>query len=153
MIFIATKADFDALGRVMYEAIRHGPSPYTQAQRAAWIDAPPLGPAWHDKLAAQFVVVGFDAGKAAGFMTLRADGYLDLAYIVPAARGAKMFQSLYAQIERHAITQGLQRIWVDASLMAQPAFAAVGFDIVRHDVVERSGQHLARAEMQKRLSV
>jgi putative acetyltransferase len=145
----AETADFDALGRVMFDAIRCGPSPYTHAQRVAWIAAAPSGAAWHEKLAAQFVVAGFRDEAPVGFMTLRADGYLDLVYIVPAARGAGLFQRLYAQVERHAMAQGLTRIWVHASLMAQRAFTGLGFSIVQHEVVDRAGQTLARAVMEK----
>lgn len=151
MIRIADKADFDALGRVMFDAVRSGPSPYNVAQREAWIGEPPSGVAWHEKLAAQFVVAGFVAGTPVGFMTLRLDGYLDLAYIIPAARGSGMFQRLYARIEPHALSRGIPRLWVHASLMAQPAFANLGFRVVRQEVVERAGQSLARAEMEKLL--
>lgn len=151
MIRIAETADFDALGHVMFDAIRCGPSPYSTAQRVAWIAEPPSGAAWHEKLAAQFVVAGFADKAPVGFVTLCANGYLDLAYIVPAARGAGLFQRLYAQVERHATAQGMVRIWVHASLMAQPAFTGLGFNVVQHEAVERAGQTLARAMMEKRL--
>jgi hypothetical protein len=35
--------------------------------------------------------------------------------------------------------------------MAQPAFGAMGLGLVRHEVVVRSGEELARAEMEKLL--
>jgi putative acetyltransferase len=151
MIRIANPADFDALGQVMFDAVHCGPSPYSAAQRTAWLAAPPSGAAWHEKLAAQCVVAGFAQGAAVGFMTLRPDGYLDLAYIIPAARGAGLFRKLYAELARHATARALPRIRVHASLMAQPAFASLGFSVLQHEVVERAGQSLARAEMEKRL--
>jgi putative acetyltransferase len=33
----ATEADVDALADVMFAAIREGESPYTEAQRQAWV--------------------------------------------------------------------------------------------------------------------
>jgi putative acetyltransferase len=144
----AIDTDHDALGIAMFQAIRTGPSPYSMAQRHAWVAAPPVGADWQARLAGQYVVMAQVGETPTGFMTLRPDGYLDLAYIIPEARGAGLFRGLYAAIETHAKTQGLGRIWTHASLMAQPAFAALGFDLIRHEVVERAGQQLARAEME-----
>lgn len=151
MIRRDTPEDYDTLGLVMFEAIRTGPSPYSEAQRLAWLAAPPKGPDWQARLARQYVVVAQPKARLAGFMTLRPDGYLDLAYITPAARGAGLFRRLYAAIEMEAKAQGLGRIKSHASLMAQPGFATLGFHVIRHEVVERAGQQLARAEMEKRL--
>ena len=36
-IRLATAADHAALGQVMCDAVRHSASPYTPAQRAAWV--------------------------------------------------------------------------------------------------------------------
>lgn len=151
IIRLAASADYDALGAVMYTAIHSGPSPYTPAQRRAWVAQPHSGNAWHKKLAAQFVVMSEAKGEPVGFMSLRPDGYLDLAYITPAARGSGLFRRMYAQIETLAKHHGLARIWVHASLMAQPAFGSMGLGLVRHEVVVRSGEELARAEMEKLL--
>jgi hypothetical protein len=43
------------------------------------------------------------------------------------------------------------RLWVHASLMAQPAFAAVGFSITEHQVVQIGDQAFKRAYMEKPL--
>jgi putative acetyltransferase len=148
---IATQADFDALGTLMFQAIRTGPSPYSDAQRAAWLSVPYCGPDWHAKLAAQHVMLAECREAIAGFMSLRPDGYLDLAFILPQVRGAGLFRVLFSEIESHARHAGLPRLWTHASLMAQPAFAAVGFDLVQHEVVTRAGEQLQRAEMEKQL--
>lgn len=149
MIRNAINADFDRLGEIMYLAIRTGQSPYTEAQRKAWISEPHLGKKWSEKLGSQYVVLAEKAGQIVGFMTLRSDGYLDLAFILPEARGKGLFRRLYDRIEGHADSLGLVRLWTHASLMAQPAFAAVGFCVVKHEVISREGECLARAEMDK----
>jgi putative acetyltransferase len=147
----ARQTDFDALGVLMFQAIRLGQSPYSDAQRAAWLSAPYCGLDWHAKLTAQHVMLAECREAIAGFMSLRPDGYLDLAFILPQARGGGLFRGLYNQIESHARDAGLPRVWTHASLMAQPAFAAVGFDLVQHEAVTRAGEQLPRAEMEKRL--
>lgn len=151
VIRTATQGDYDTLGALMFTAIRSGPSPYSDAQRRAWIATPKSGADWHTRLAAQNVVLALVNDTPAGFMTLCPDGYIDLAYILPTQRGCGVFRALYAAIVTHAKAQNLTRMWTHASMMAQPAFAAMGFYVVKHEVVTRAGETLARAEMEKRL--
>jgi putative acetyltransferase len=146
----AVCGDFDALGRVMFDAVHADPSPYSPAQRDAWLAAPLSGADWQARLAGQYGVVA-EQDTLTGFMTLRPDGYIDLAFVLPVARGTGLFRKLYAPIEGQAKTLGLGRLWTDASLMAQPAFAALGFGVLQHEVIEHGGQPLARARMEKRL--
>ena len=146
----ATPADFDALGIVMFRAIHEGPSPYSRAQRNAWLVAPNCGNDWAQRLAAQHVVLG-EGDKITGFMTLTDRGYIDLAYILPDARGQGLFARLLGGIEAEAQRRNLTRLTTHASLMAQPAFARHGFAIDHHETVKRNGQSLARAAMSKTL--
>ena len=142
----------EALGQVMWDAIHRGHSHYTPAQRMAWLPAPAAGSKWDNKLAAQSVWVAFDGGTRVGFMTLADEGYIDLAYVAAAAQGQGIFSALFAALEAEARDRTLARLWTHASLMAQPAFIARGFHVIRHETVERSGQRLARAEMEKVLT-
>jgi putative acetyltransferase len=133
----------------MYDAVHHGRSHYSPAQSAAWVPEPPASPAWSAKLNLQRVAVAARTGGPVGFMTLGTGGYIDLAYIAPDFQGSGLFRQLYAMIERAARDDGISRLTVHASLMAQPAFLAVGFRVIRHETVSRAGQLLARAEMEK----
>lgn len=138
----------DALGRVMFRAVREGPSDYTEAQRRAWCAMPPAGEGWAAKLAAQEVRVVEALGAPVGFIT-RDGAYVDLAFVLPEWQGRGVFAMLYDRTEADARAAGLRRLWVHASLMAQPAFAAKGFAVVRHETVARRGETLDRAEMEK----
>jgi len=60
-----------------------------------------------------------------------------------------MISMLYDRTEADARAAGLRRLWVHASLMAQPVFAVRGFGVVRHETVVRHGENLDRAEMEK----
>ncbi|MFG6564063.1 hypothetical protein ACGYLI_07580 [Sulfitobacter sp. 1A13421] len=86
----AAMADHDALGRVMFDAIHHGASAYSAAERAAWLPARPRGPQWTAKLGGQQVVLAERAGQVIGFMT-RERGYIDLAFIAATAQGRVSF--------------------------------------------------------------
>lgn len=150
-IRMSQSQDADALGQVMYDAIHSGASRYTAAQRAAWQSTPNSGAKWAERLAEQDVWLAEEDGNARAFLTLRKDGYVDMAFVRGDAQGRGLFRRLYDHLEAAALVQGHRRLWTHASLMAQPAFLAVGFHVIRHESVARHGETLDRAEMEKPL--
>lgn len=149
----ATQADHATLADVMYDAVRHGPSRYSEAQRAAWVPERRSGDTWDQRLARQDVIQARNPeGETLGFMSLDAEGYIDFAYIRPAAQGSGLFRRMFDAIEQKARDKCEQRLWVHASLMAQPAFARMGFTAVEQQVVHIGEQSFERAEMEKSLA-
>ena len=66
----ATEADFDALADVMFAAVREGESPYTEAQRQAWVPELRHGSVWQSRLVSQEIIVAEADGRLLGFMSL-----------------------------------------------------------------------------------
>lgn len=149
----AQPKDFEILGRVMHAAIHSEPSPYSAAQQTAWCPVPPSGPDWHAKLAAQHVAVVAVGADPVGLMTLHPAGSLDLAFLLPRARGAGHLRRLLAMIQTRAISLGLAELTTHASLAAQAPFAALGFVLLSHETVTRNGQELPRALMRLPLEI
>ncbi|MEM7460899.1 MAG: GNAT family N-acetyltransferase [Pseudomonadota bacterium] len=147
----ASAADYDALGALIFDAIHHGPTQYTKAQSRAWAPAPKSGPDWHARLATQHVIVAERGGDLLGFMSIDQNGYIDFAYIRPTAQGSGLFRRLFSAIRTKADAEGMTELSTHASLMAQPAFAAMGFTIDFHETVDVDGQSLPRARMIKTL--
>ena len=147
----ATRADYADLADVMFDAIRRGRSRYTERQRERWAPKPREGPEWVERLDRQEIAVAEGPGGLLGFMSLAAGGYIDFAYIRPEAQGAGLFRRLYAAIEHRAASGGARRLWVHASLMAQPAFAAVGFEVTEREHVSIGDETFERFVMEKRL--
>ncbi|WP_298974499.1 GNAT family N-acetyltransferase [uncultured Roseobacter sp.] len=147
MLRWAAPADAPELAQVFFAAVREGPSPYSQAQRRAWLPEPPTG----ERLARLETLVAESDGRITGFMTVEPGGYIDLAFVLPEHQGTGLFRKLYDCIEQWARGRQEPRLWIHASLMAQPAFRAMGFLVIHHETVVRDGQSLARAEMEKRL--
>ncbi len=143
--------DYDAIADVMFDAVRHGRSNYSEEQRQAWVPHCRSGSAWIERLDSQSIFAADFSGQINGFMSLAKNGYIDFAYIRPSAQGTGMFRRLYQAIEHLAMQTGEPRLWVHASLMAQPAFTAVGFQITRNETVEIGGHLLQRFEMEKQL--
>ena len=148
----ATPTDHAELADVIFDAVRNGPSKYTQAQRAAWMPERRSGPEWDARLAAKSIAIGRDAARILGLMSIENGDYIDFAFIRPEAQGTGLFRALFNMVEAHARAAGELRLWVHASLMAQPAFAAVGFSVVEHQVVQIGDQDFKRALMEKLLS-
>ncbi|MEM7327141.1 MAG: GNAT family N-acetyltransferase [Pseudomonadota bacterium] len=147
----AHAADYDLLGEVIFDAVHNGPSQYSAAQSRAWAPAPKRGPDWHKRLSQQHVIVAEQAGDVLGFMSIAPGGYIDFAYIRPGAQGRGLFRRLFTAILDVAHAQGETALSTHASLMAQPAFAAMGFSIDHHETVAVDGQSLPRAQMSKKL--
>ncbi len=119
--------DYEAIADVMFDAVRHGRSTYSEEQRRAWVPQLRSGPDWIARLNSQLIFVAELTGNIIGFMSLADNGYIDFAFIRPSSQGTGLFRRLYQAIEELAIESGEPRLWVHASLMAQPAFTSVGF--------------------------
>lgn len=148
----ASPTDYDDLADIVFDAVRNGTSKYTDAQRAAWVPVRRGGEEWAMRLAGQVIAIARDETRFVGFMSLAAQGYIDFAFIRPEAQGTGLFRRLYAMIEAKARSQNEPRLWTHASLMAQPAFAAVGFVVVEHEVVQIGDENFDRAMMEKVLT-
>lgn len=154
---LATPADYDDLADVIFDAVRNGPSKYTQAQRAAWVPVRRSGEEWAARLEGQVIAVARDGSRAVGLMSLAPEGYIDFAFIRPEAQGTGLFRRLFDMIEEKArnvlsLSNGEQRLWTHASLMAQPAFASLGFTVVEHQIVQIGDEQFERAMMDKLLA-
>jgi putative acetyltransferase len=133
----------------MYDAVRTGRSLYSDRQREAWVPVPRSGSAWNDRLRAQDVALATIGDSILGFMSLTPGGYIDFAHIRPAAQGSGLFRELFDRIVERARVRGQTRLWVHASLMAEPAFGALGFRVVRRERVPLGGEQFDRCEMEK----
>ncbi len=147
----ATPTDHAALADVIFDAVRNGPSKYTEAQRAAWMPERRSGPEWEARVAAKDIAIGHDGTRILGLMSIERGGYIDFAFIRPEAQGTGLFRALFDMVEARARANTEPRLWVHASLMAQPAFAAVGFSVVEHQMVQIGGLDFNRALMEKYL--
>ncbi len=139
------------ISAVQYRAVREGESPYSEAQRTAWVPEPRPAEVLKERLKDTCVAIFEVDGAGVGIMSLAAGGYINLAFIVPEHRRRGVFRALYDALEEKARVRGEEKLSTHASLMAQPAFQAMGFVVKHHETVEIAGQQLARALMEKHL--
>ena len=89
--------------------------------------------------------------EAVGFVSLDDGGYVDFAYIRPRAQHTGLFRQLLNHVTERAIAKGEHVLWTHASLMAEPAFASLGFAIRKRERVRIGDQDFDRCEMEKSL--
>jgi putative acetyltransferase len=147
----ASAADSDVLADIMFDAVRNGESRYSELQRAAWVPARRSGEDWVARLQRQDVIVAEQDGEAVGFVSLAEGGYVDFAYIRPEAQHTGLFRQLLSRIVERAVAKREPLLWTHASLMAEPAFAKLGFTIRKRARVRIGDQEFDRCEMEKSL--
>jgi len=137
----------------LFHASVHGlaKARYDQAQREAWAPQVPETTAWLQRLRGQSAFVAERDGGIVGFMTLRPDGYLDLAFVAPEVARQGIASRLYCAIEGEAAALGHTRLHAEASHLARPFFERQGWRVVREQTVQRNGVALTNFVMEKPL--
>jgi putative acetyltransferase len=142
-------SDTAATARVFFESVHRATRAfYDAAQRQAWAPRIPDTEAWRARIAPQIAFVAEQEGAVVGFMTLRQDGYLDLAFVAPDAVGQGVAKALYDAILRAASDAGIARLTTEASLVARPFFERQGWTVLHEEAVERDGVTLTRFRME-----
>ena len=103
------------------------------------------------RLGDSLTLVADGADGPLGFMTLKDDGELDLAFVRPDARGSGIATKLYLALERAASERGLTRLRTEASYPARRFFLKQGWHELAEQQVERDGVSLTNFRMEKRL--
>lgn len=166
------------LGRVMFESVRFSESPYSLAQRQAWVPSVRSAEVMKERLEGQFVFLSiFDSGNHAqecrqfryskfdpnyiadespvvgGFVSLCPKGYVDMAFIRPEFQGGVgLFRRMMAALLEKARVAGISELSTHASLSARDPFAALGFQAVCKETVPIGKQRLERFVMRRELS-
>lgn len=150
MIRRSVPADAGPLAVLFFDAVRIGAAPkYPAEVLAAWAPERPTAEDFAQRLAGLETFVATDDRGAAGFFSVRGDGYLDLAFVRPDCRGTGVADALHAAVLDWARTQALPRLDVEASRMARPFFLRMGWQMIAAQHVERHGQQIENFRMMR----
>lgn len=115
---------------VFHAAVRIGAAGhYPEADLIDWSPSPDPSPEWGPWLHSHFTVVSEDGARVTGFFMMEADGYLNMAFVLPECRGTGLADRLYQAILAEARARGLTRMTVVASRLARPFFARRGWQL------------------------
>ena len=148
------EGDAAACAALFYRAVQEGAAGhYSPEQRDAWAPYPELPPdilARFDwRLAQEITWVAEEDGAIEGFMSLRQDGYLDMAYVAPERMGTGLAGELYKKIKASARKLSLNILTTEASHLARPFFARRGWELMAEQQVERRGVLIPNFKMKK----
>lgn len=105
-----------ALAALFHAAVHQGAAGhYTREQLHAWSPAPKDPGELNTRLAPQAVFVAEDETGLAGFMTLEADGHLDMAFVHPRVQGKGVTGLLMDALMDEARSRGMTRLNTEAS--------------------------------------
>ena len=149
----ATEADLPELWSLRTRAVRLGcASRYPPAVIATWCGAPPPA-SMPLLLRAGGGVVVEEEGQAVGYALLDADsGEVDAVFVEPSWHGQGIGQVLLRAVEALARDNGLDKLFLSASLNAVPFYERAGFRALRERMVpHHSGIAIRSVLMEKRL--
>jgi putative acetyltransferase len=90
-------------------------------------------------------------GRLLGFMTIDAAGFVDLAFVAPAALGRGVGWHLHRAVEARARELGAWALTTEASRMARPFFERQGWSVLAEQTVTKRGVELTNYRMRKAL--
>jgi putative acetyltransferase len=145
--------DTQATAQIFFDAVHIGSKEYYNlAQRNAWAAKAPDVNEWRKRLRGQNAFVAEVNSKPAGFMTIAANGNIDLAFVAPAFAGKGVAKALYDVVETEALQLGVTQLHTEASFQARKFLERQGWQLIMEQFVFRDGVSLTNFVMEKKLS-
>lgn len=124
---------------------------YTHEQINAWAPENMDYEVWHKRLQAKLPYIAEDNGEIVGFGELEANGHIDCFYCHSKYQKKGIGSKLLSHIENTAKSQGIKRLYTEASITAKPFFQSKEFSIVKEQQVELRGVMFQNYVMEKYL--
>ena len=143
-----TPADAHESYAVYVDAVRNGAGRfYSEAQRQAWVPSEAMEDWWAPRLSGDTAWVSTDNLGLTGLIALRPDGYLDLFFVAPRARGDGTALDLYSALLDEAVDLQLDALKTHASDYLKPFLERRGWHVIEEELAERFGVTLRRWSM------
>ena len=148
------KDDAPALAQIFYSAIHEVASAhYSEEQVNAWAPAVPS----EERFVARgtdgrtLLVAVDDRDVPIAYGDLEADGHIDHLFCKPEFAGKGVALAIYEELEKAAASQGIDRLYVEASEPASRFFRKRGFEVEERNDFELNGVPIHNYRMAKRL--
>lgn len=128
------------------------PSVYSPELKEAWAPTPVNYERWSERLNEKKPFIAVIENRVAGFIELDADGHIDCTYTHPDFQGNGVASTLYKHLLEEAKSRSIERLYVEASLIAKPFFEHRGFSVVKKNEIQKNGVSLINFSMEKYLS-
>lgn len=132
--------DLEAVVSCFGRSVREiGARYYAPDQIAAWAPESPNMHAWANHLRGGGVFVADVDGDIAGFVRVKAGGFVDLLYVHPDYARRGVGRELLKVACSWAVARGARKLKSEVSIAARPLFEAMGFRVEREQFVRRRG--------------
>lgn len=125
------------------------PTIYSLEQQEAWAHSPPNYPYWVKRLALKKPFMAMVEEKIVGFIELEENGHIDCAYTHPKYQKRGVMRKLYKHIKSIANKKKMQRLYVEASIVAKPFFEKRGFKTLQRNEIKKNGRMIVNYSMEK----
>jgi putative acetyltransferase len=146
--------DAPALAEIFFRAIHEVASAhYSDQQVRAWAPKVPDPERFiaRGSDGRTLLVAVDDSGKPIAYADVEADGHIDHLFCLPEVAGRGVAAALYAELEAVARSQGLERLYVEASEPARRFFLKRGFATIERNDFALDGIAIHNFRMGKRL--
>ncbi|WP_080807238.1 GNAT family N-acetyltransferase [Halomicronema hongdechloris] len=149
-IRLAAAADVPALAELFRQSVLAvAPQRYTLEQTQAWVSFATDLEAFRAFILAVTTYVAEDATGIVGFAGIGQDGHVASAYVRPDCIHRGIGSALMQRLLAYADSQGLQRLYGEASEFSLGLFLKFGFRQYDTEVVERQGVRFSRYLVEK----
>ncbi len=146
------ETDAAALAELFYDAVESlAGNGYSARELAAWAPRPIDYDRWRERFGQQRVWVAESGERPLGFISLDAEGVIDLAFVHSRHQRQGVGRALCAQLENAARANAITCLTVFASHAARPLFERMGFVVLEPNRVQRQGCTLVNWRMRKPL--
>lgn len=150
----ATPDDAAAVANLFYRTILNvNIGDYSSDQVEAWAGPAPGLEMWSERIApdddARRMFIAVMDGVVVGFAELEADGHVDTLYVHHEYQGLGIASRLLDRVEAEAQRLGIDRLYTEASITAEPFFRRRGFSVVAPQQVEVRGHFFKNYRMER----
>ncbi len=142
------------LAEIFHSAIHQVASRhYSEAQVNAWAPQIPAAVRFAARAAdgRTIMVATNENDLPIAYGDLEPDGHIDHLFCQPDVAGTGIAAAIYRELEANAVSQGIVRLYVEASEPARRFFLKQGFEVVERNDFELSGVPIHNFRMEKRL--
>ena len=144
--------DGRALAQLFYETVHTvNARDYTKEQLKAWATGRVDLADWNRRFQESDTVVVQECGIVLGFGNMQQDGCLDMLYVHKDRQGQGIGAQIVQALETRALSRGVRRFSVYASMTARPFFERLGYGAAVKNSVVRGGVTLENWRMEKQV--
>ena len=142
--------DHEEIAKIFPQAIHQIASEYyTEEQCLAWSEKEPNPLHWEKRCAKKKPFVYLIKGTVVGFIELDPNGHIYCLYEHPNAKRKGIASALIQHVLDVCDEQGIETIYVEASLCARPVFEKIGFKVVEKQEIMIKEETLINYRMER----